>query len=235
MKLPIITGRKKRKLHQVTLVAVACTKIDQTILAMQQSMKGLEFADSLLITHEPISLDQFGIHVAIIEKLDYKAYNEFILYQLRDYINTSHALLVQNDGFVLRPQKWEDDFLKYDYIGAPWTKDEHMTNEGVNVRVGNGGFTLRSNKLLNSLTELNLPFTDNGTGFFHEDGVLCSYYRKQLEDYGISYAPVEVASRFSRETVCDDSVADPFGFHGKNNVPKWFLLKSRLHKKLSPL
>lgn len=217
-------------LPRVTLCAVACTKVDQTIHALRVSKKKIQFADAILLTHEKLDLSRYGIRVINIERLDYRGYNHFVLFRLAEYVPTDFALLVQNDGYVLRPDKWTDDFLEYDYIGAPWPRNLHYTAEGVNIRVGNGGFTLRSKKLLNALNALNLPFTDNGTGYFHEDGVITNYHRKKLEDYGIKYAPVEIASRFSRETMCEDSEKYPFGFHNNKNVPRFLSLRPFLQK-----
>jgi UDP-glucose 4-epimerase len=224
---------EKIQLPNVTLFAVACTKVDETIYALRKSMEGIKFAEAILITHEKISLDALGIKVYNIDKLNYKEYNHFVAYKLPPYIKTDYALHVQNDGYILRPEKWDPEFLKYDYIGAPWPPNVHFTNEGVNVRVGNGGFAFRSKKLLNILNELNLPFTDNGTGFFHEDGLLCVYHRRALEDAGIKFAPVEVASRFSHETDCFDSVWKPFGFHGSKLVlPRVFWPVKKILRKM---
>ena len=193
-------------------------KINQTIYALKKSMESIAYAKVVLLTDNKLSLENIGIEVIQIEKLDYNGYSNFILYKLREYIDTDFVLLVQYDGYVLRPYMWDPAFLNYDYIGAPWAPNVHFTNEGVNVRVGNGGFSLRSKKLLNILNELKLSFTDNDTGFFHEDGVICAYYRKQLENAGIKFAPVSVAAKFSHESDCKESVYKPFGFHGSKLV-----------------
>jgi len=205
-------------LVNVTLCAVSSVKIKETINALRKSMRGIKYAQVLFFTHEKINLDDLGIKVIDIEKLDYSGYSKFVAYELGQYIKTDFALIVQNDGYVLRPQKWNSDFLKYDYIGAPWLPNKHFTDEGVNVRVGNGGFSLRSKKLLNILNKLGIPFTDNNTGFDHEDGIICVYYRKKLQDAGIKFAPVEVAVKFSHESDCAESVYQPFGFHGSKLV-----------------
>lgn len=217
-------------LSNVTLFAVACTNVDETIKALRQSMKGIKYEKVLLFTHEKRNLDQLGIKVINIEKLDYKGYNHFVLYRLKDYIESDYSLLVQNDGFVTRPDRFDKRFFDYDYIGAPWPKDVHFTPDGENVRVGNGGFSFRSKKLLHALDKLKLPFADKGTGYFHEDGVISVYYRQELEAYGIKYAPVEIASLFSREVVCEDSAAYPFGFHGKGRTPKFLFARPLLKK-----
>jgi hypothetical protein len=145
-------------------------------------------------------------------------------YDLARYIESDFALVVQHDGYVTRSHAWDPAFLQYDYIGAPWKEGAHFTPEGTPVRIGNGGFSLRSKKLLNALNELHLPFTDHGTGYFNEDGIICVYYRAKLEAYGIKYAPVSVASKFSREARCPDSERRPFGFH-KNTSSLPFVMR----------
>ena len=195
----------KIKLQNVTLVAVSSIKIPETKKALEVSQKDIEFYDVKLIADQDIRSSN--------------EYSEFILYKLYKYIESDFALVIQYDGYVVRPEKWDDKFLQYDYIGAPWPANMHFTKEGVEVRVGNGGFSLRSKKLLNALNELRLPFTDNDTGFFHEDGIICNHYRKALEDYGIKFAPVDVAARFSKELLVPETV-ESFGFHKYKDLKK---------------
>lgn len=212
-------------LPQITLAAISSVKIDETIQALRESMKNIKYGRAIFITDADISLEKYGIEVIKIEKLSYDSYSHFVLYRLKDYVNTDFALVVQHDGYVLRPSKWDDRFFGYDYIGAPWPKDLHFTASGVNVRVGNGGFSLRSQKLLRAPAELNIPFTDNDTGFFHEDGFLCAHHRALLEENGVVFAPVPVASHFSRERWCSDSALFPFGFHSNRRNLFEFLSK----------
>jgi len=201
------------KLPNITLVSVSSVKIDETIFAMVSSMYGIEFGSAILISHEkPDNLPNNIIFEECPRLNNIDEYSRFVLYDLAPYIKTEFAMLIQYDGYVLRPNKWTDEFLNYDYIGAPWPKNIHF-NGDLNIRVGNGGFTLRSKKLMNCLNELNLPFIDNGTGFYNEDGVLCNYYRIELENYGIKFATPEIAAMFSHESNCDEDVNEPFGFH----------------------
>jgi hypothetical protein len=226
---------KMLHLPQVTLVAVACTKVEETIEALRISMRGIAYAEALLITHEKIDLSYEGIKVIHIKKLNYKEYNHFIIFRLKDYINTKFCLLVQNDGYVLHPDQWSIEFLKYDYIGAPWPPNVHFTSSKKNIRVGNGGFTLRSRKILEAPTKLKLTFTDKNTGYFHEDGFLCVHFRDTLEKTGIKFAPVQLASQFSKEVLCYDSVQRPFGFHNKAHTHHLLWLKQAFRKIKSAL
>lgn len=196
----------------VSLVAVACTKVQETIEAMRkcQSMK---FNRSVLFTHEDVEAE--GIEVVKIDKLGYKEYNEFVAMQLWQYVDTDFTLLVQNDGYVTNVDKWSDEFFRYDYIGAPWpipTDDSYRTPTGRLVRVGNGGFSFRSKRLLEAPAYMNLEFTDKGTGFWHEDGFLCVHNREALEEAGIKFAPVELAAQFSTELTVPETV-ESFGKH----------------------
>src|SRR3990167_8980327 len=153
------------KIPTVTLVSVACTKVPETIEAMKKCLTQMEFNRALLLTHEDIQVE--GIEVAKIDKLDYKGYNEFVAMKLWQYIGTDFVLLVQNDGLITDVSKWKDEFMNYDYIGAPWPipNDEttYRTPGNKLVRVGNGGFSFRSRRLLRAPTILGLEFTDLGT------------------------------------------------------------------------
>ena len=198
----------------VDLVAVACTKVPETIEAMKKCQSQLTFTRSILFTHEDIQAE--GIEVVKIDKLDYKGYNEFVAMKLWQFIGSDYILLVQNDGLITNASKWTNEFFKFDYIGAPWPipNDEttYRTPGNRLIRVGNGGFSFRSRKLLRAPTILGLEFTDEGTGFWHEDGWLCVHKREVLENNGIKFAPIELAAQFSTELTVPETV-ESFGKH----------------------
>ncbi len=129
--------------------------------------------------------------------------------ELAPHVDTDFALLVQWDGFVVNADAWSDDFLDYDYIGAKWI----FHTDGHNV--GNGGFSLRSRRLLEALRD---PHVVPGAV---EDDAICRTYRTYLEaTHGIRFAPEAVADRFSFEASYWTS--PPFGFHGLFNF--WMFL-----------
>lgn len=228
----------KLDLKDVTLVSASDIKIPETILALRRTRRAIDFKEILLISsRKPHSLPR-GIRYRKCSKLKtLEDYSRFVLYKLHTYVHTTYVLVIQYDGYVINPYQWRESFLDYDYIGAPWPKNLHFTKEGINVQVGNGGFSLRSKKLLNALNNLRLPFTDNSTGYSHEDGVICNYYRKELEDFGIKFASVEIASLFSKEQHGPNTYVPTFGFHGKGiakkleRKPFWQQLRESLYKK----
>ena len=123
------------------------------------------------------------------------------------------------------PDKCDDEWLKYDYIGAPWplVKDSYIDPFGNQHQVGNGGFSLRSKKLLEVPTKVEVPWETNNSDFYwmppgvvnyHEDGNICVHNRHIFVEQGCEFAPVDVAVRFSQENrIPECEGITPFGFH----------------------
>lgn len=149
-------GRKKLKLPRVTLAAMTSVKVYETIKALEYSMRGIEFGEVVLITHrKPLGLpDSITYkHTSRLDNID--CFNYKMVYELGDYIDTDYVLLIHYDGFVVHPEKWQDRFFDYDYIGAPWPVprpgQRHCYHDihGNLCRVGNS-VSLRSKSCWNS-------------------------------------------------------------------------------------
>jgi hypothetical protein len=210
-------------LDSVTLVAVTSVAISHTFQALRASMAQADFADVLLLSHEPPVAKLDGIRWIEIPQLRSRfEYSRFMLRELAEQIRTTHALCVQWDGFVLHGSAWDPAFLDYDYIGAPWPHFADAHN------VGNGGFSLRSRRLLEACREL--PF-DGGQ---LEDVLICRQWRPELERSGLIFAPESVARRFSYERTAPRG--DEFGFHGAFNLVRLIspIDALRLFKSLEP-
>lgn len=205
-------------LKNVTIVSVACVRADRTLRAMNFSMREIKFGSAKILTSENIESNP-EVEIIKIDHLDYVGYNKFVVYDLWKYIDTDYALLIQDDGFVANPSSWRDEFFKYDYIGAPWPlpKDNFSFRDpfGNIIRVGNGGFSFRSKKLLKTPTELNLEWKPY-FGYYNEDGFLTCHNRHLIEEAGCVYAPIDVAKYFSHEAEIEETKGiEPFGFHSK--------------------
>ena len=196
------------KLPQVTLVCIDCVNHRSALNAMLKSMESIQFADALFISNLAPERTEQGITLHTIPKLESKeAYSFFVLNNLNDYIETPFCLVVQYDGYVINPHLWTDDFLNYDYIGAPWWYDH--------LNVGNGGFSLRS-KILLAACQL-----ENFERFHPEDDVICRGERPYLEKkYNVKFAPEILAERFSFEPngLHPEFKNLNFGFHGVPNL-----------------
>lgn len=197
----------KLSLPTVTLVCIDCVNYGEAITAIKKSMHQVDFAKVLFFTDIKAYNPKFGFEIVKIDKLNSKEdYSRFMIKELGKYIETDYVLVIQHDGFVLNANVWEDQFLEYDYIGAPW-----LETDGYNV--GNGGFSVRSNKLQKALLE-----DDMIKPLHPEDSAICRVYRPYLEDkYSIKFAPPEMADKFSFEL--REPSQPTFGFHGKFHEP----------------
>ena len=178
--------------------------------AIQRTCAELSFAEVIFFTHPDFVLPPHTIKnltVVTSEVIrNIEDYSRFMLKGLLSYVKSSHVLTIQWDGFVIRPQAWRDQFLQYDYIGAPWPKKNGPW-------VGNGGFSLRSIKLLDALQDRAI------TPKHPEDACICDQYRSYLEGvHHVLFAPPDLADTFSFEFGKPHPQA--FGFHGMSNFPK---------------
>jgi len=210
------------KLPFVTLIAVSSIKILETIRALDESTSKVRFGNVKLITDAEIKHP--SIEIVKCNKLDsIDKYNEFIFLNLWKYIDTEFVLIQQYDSFVLWPEEWRDDWIDFDFLGAPWpiVENSYIANDGTRARVGNGGFSLRSSKLLRIPSKMGWDLREE-QGQKSEDGQFACYYRKELLKEGIRYAPVEVAAHFSFENYVPENqdIVKTFGFH-KNWRKEW--------------
>ena len=190
----------------VTLCAATSVNVAATVLALQHCLDQVEFSECLLFTDATIADLDPRIRVVRIEPISSSpAYSEFILNRLPDFIASSHVLIVQWDGFIIDATQWHPAFLAYDYIGAPWPQFRDGND------VGNGGFSLRSRRLLDACR-------DPAFRRAHpEDVAICRLNRDFLErEHGIRFADRKTSASFSFER--EVSQAPTFGFHGIFNM-----------------
>ncbi|MDA7437948.1 hypothetical protein N8773_01120 [Candidatus Pseudothioglobus singularis] len=203
-------------LNEVTLVCFDTRNIDAAIESMRLSLAQISFNKNILFTSESLCSKE---HLSKVKNLNIKLefiddvqsitdYSHFILVRLNEYIHTNYCLVTQWDGWVINKDFWDSNFLKFDYIGAVWP--HHDDN-----KIGNGGFSLRSKKLLKSTklmvqNEVNLPSN------LIEDDYICREKRLTLEnEYQVKFPSDEIANKFSVEG--NGIPNKSFGFHGMDN------------------
>jgi hypothetical protein len=194
----------------ITIVAPTYPRINQHAVAIERTASVLPHpAQKLLIAPAAPTVPFGGQWRAVPDwmpggKWEMQDFCRFLLTGLARHIDTDFALLVQWDGYGIKPEYWTDDFLDYDYIGAPWPPDGEQ-------RVGNGGFSLRSKKWLEC------GLTAPGYQGEPEDVFCCRKHLKHYLDNGCKVAPLELALRFSTEGRCPEHGTWPqvesFGFH----------------------
>ena len=202
------------ELKNVTLCTVSSVHVDHHIRALKYSSQNFEFAQTKFFSDKEIN--ESGIEwIECKELKSQQDYSFFMVNNLFQYIDTDFVLIVQADGFIINPYKWTDVFLEYDYVGAPWPNEPQWGFTG-NTRVGNGGFSLRSKKLIELPVQLNFRNRTMDFDTWHEDAFYCIHNRGLLESHGCKFAPLEVAKHFSHEIhETDLEGIEPFGFHGR--------------------
>ena len=205
-----------RLLDNITLICVTSTNIEQSIRALKTSMAHIKFGSVKLISHEkPPNLPEDIVYESCHELLTFESNSYYMLYKLWNHVSTEFCITVQHDGYVINPDCWTNEFLLYDYIGAPWAigNPDFIDPFGSIVRVGNGGFSLRSRKLLCVPQSIHIPPLLNN-GIMYEDVHISVRHKHLYEKMGCKFAPIELAAKWSHETHLPEySHIVPFGFH----------------------
>lgn len=191
----------KPHLHNVSLVCVETRYPHLAQFSLDRCLAAASFKECLLLSPQRFDLPAYIEQVAIPPIHNVADYSAFMLRDVGRFFSGDFVLVVQWDSFILDGQLWDPAFFDYDYIGAPWT---HRP-----VAVGNGGFSLRSRRLVDLLAQMDFDVVHP------EDAVICELRRAELEARGIRFAPPAVAERFAMEMY--KPVAPTFGFHGFNN------------------
>jgi len=204
----------KIKIPNVTLCCIGSEKYkNQQQQALDYSSKNIEFG---------------AVKNIIVNTTNINEWNEAVVFDLGGYIDTDYALLIHPDGFVIHPEMWNEEWLKYDFIGAPFPlpKDDFSYRDinGKIQRVGNS-VSLRSKKLLDLPKKINMEWK-SFHGYYNEDGYISVNMRHIFEENGCKFAPIEVAINFSREMpIPENKGVKTFCFHknfGENhNYPNF--------------
>jgi len=183
-------------LQQVTLVAVETQVPVLAAEALLRSMALVDFARVLLFSHDWVPPRVIrGLEVVDVPPLPMPSDRSyFLLRQLPAHVRTSHALVVNWDGFVTHPEAWGPEFLTFDYVGS-------------------GSLSLRSRHLLTAGANPSWP------DWHPDEEMLTRVHREELErERGVHFAPDDMTQRFA---VGNESRRAPsFGFHGAQHLAR---------------
>lgn len=203
-------------LKSTTLVCADTTrKVEWSLKAIEKSIEQCDFAAVKLLTNRTDL--NYAVKIPEIKGLD--GYSNFCVRDLTKYVDTPFALIIQYDGFVLNGSAWTDDFQKYDYIGAPTDTTGRMMN---------GGFSLRSKRLLDFSSKNNWPSAHP------EDFQFCLGHRAEIESVGMKFAPIEVSRKFSMEGRSFNSIEWSSTKQKWNGEFGWHSLLTKLPEEKKP-
>tara|TARA_B100000287_G_scaffold434097_1_gene497575 strand:- start:1615 stop:2253 length:639 start_codon:yes stop_codon:yes gene_type:complete len=200
----------KLNLKDVTLFCIDDIAPAKALKTLESVTLNIEFGDVKLFSSTEKDINSLTRIDKSINSLH--DYSVFAVQELHKYIDTEFAMCVQRDGYPINLEAWTDDFLKFDYIGAPWTWVPSTHRESdcpVGRCVGNGGFSIRSKRLMREAAQFPCEKDMN------EDIFICRKIPSELEAKGIRFAPVELATFFSVE---NEMYTGQFGFHGRKTL-----------------
>lgn len=135
-----------------------------------------------------------------IPSISEKDYNNIMTSEWfwENYKNFDRVLIFQSDSEILR--EGIEEFLEFDYVGAPWKFQEHG---------GNGGLSIRSPKAMLQCIKHKVYEGINKDG--NED----IYFSNILKKIGGNLAPRDVCKKFSCESIFESGT---LGIHA---IDKW--------------
>lgn len=212
----------KLKLKDVTLVCIDDINTKMASEVVEGVSTFIDFTDVKFFS----SKDENLVTNKISPINNLTDYNNFIVKELHKHIDTEFLLFIQTDGYPLNPDAWLDEYYRYDYIGAPWTWVPMSHREKlcpVGQCVGNGGFSLRTKKILEESAKYDydpedkelIPLHSGNGSHVEEDTFMCRVIDKELKSKGITFAPCELATFFAVE---NRIYSAQFGFHGKETI-----------------
>lgn len=189
----------KLQLPTVTLICVDCVDPDRAQKVLNHCVSMADFGAVKLLTHPEIP-----------ELKSLIAYSIFMLTKVHEHIDTDHVLVVQRDGWILNPESFDPAWLDLDYIGPLFVQYD---------KVGSGGFSLRSKRVMNYTASI-LPAWD-GTQAGAEnvqDGL--SYYEDGVITLGKASKRFKIANNSQAAAFAQGGNRNPayfrerpFGFH----------------------
>lgn len=181
------------------------TQSAKTVAHCQKIMEEIRPFERAVLFGQKRPKTDYPIEFIPIPPLDMPGYSLWCLRELWRHVTSNFVLVVQSDGYILNPNLWSEDFMKYDYIGAPWPKKLSKV-----YPVGNGGFSLRSRRFCEQTAQCPLPYA-----LEPEDVYCCQRMQATNSFDNVKFAPVEVAATFSVEEAINHTINESniFGFH----------------------
>lgn len=160
-----------------------------------------------------------------IDSMTINDYNNMLLSEsFWNGINAEHILIFQGDSLLLR--HGINDYLNYDYVGAPWPHNSPTV-------IGNGGFSLRKKSFMKKVFK---EYNINQAPFYMKHDFLEQVPEDVYFSYGVTYLNGKVpslddAKKFSVESIYYDN---PIGMHQMwhaTNQWRQVIINSVLHVK----
>lgn len=205
------------RLPNVTLIAVETLVHELAHATILDCVGKVDFGEVLIYTDQPEKLAIPGARVHSVPNWSHKdQYMHFFHCNACDPVKTDYVLFLEWDAGLCDATMWREEFLQFDYLGAPWW---YTDGDGKPLpapfNVGNGGFSLRTMRLMKFVKEKQQRYPAIS------DNQLCREYGPQIIKEGnFNWAPIEMANDFAFEGFDRLGLANTllhFGFHSTIN------------------
>lgn len=199
---------KKRKKYKYTAIIIETSEHPALKFVLSNIVTNLSDDWGIVICHgnrnekyiqniiSKLQTERFHMQHIPVDTMDIYQYDTFMKSPFFfEYVPTEMFLVFQKDTMIIPRYKDKiNDFLKYDYVGAPWK----IPFLGKGNEVGNGGFSLRrKSKMMEILNHSNSDSPEE-------------LYYSCPSNISISKPSAEEATLFSIETIL---VPHSFGCH----------------------
>jgi FkbM family methyltransferase len=216
----------KLQLPNVTLTAIETRVHKLAALTIQDCLDKAEFGGVIIFSDTFNDFPKAAQHIQVEDWGTKLGYAECAWYGVQQHLKTPYTLFVEWDAGIYDPAMWKPEYLDYDYIGAPWPPSWAWVGNPFNV--GNGGFALRSKRLIDYVYEHRDEYpihTEN------VDVLFSRHYQPRLAAAGFKWAPDELALDFAFEFIRRSEDSHHFGYHTVKNWPS-VLSPSALRERL---
>jgi hypothetical protein len=221
----IIEPRKHNALKFVLYNVCNCLSNDWKIILFH-GINNIDFSSKIVRKFNTFFDNRIYMVNLNISNLNSNEYSELLSTKsiIYEHITSDIFLVFQTDSMILKENiHLLENFLEYDYVGAPWCITGYNPTEQCGY-IGNGGFSLRNkNKMLEIIEKINLCDFPNETLFkMYED----LYFSSNRESIYVHKPDYEKAKQF-----CVDEVFSEITFACHK---PWFNPNYNLFKTLYP-
>ena len=188
----IIEPRKHKALEFVIENACDCLSEEWKILFFH-GINNVEYSEKIVAKLNRIYNDRIQLVNSGVKDLNKQAFDKFLATRtiFYDFIDTEMFLVFHTDSLIIKKNAHLiNEYLNYDYVGAPWEKNDFAPTKNCDF-IGNGGLSLRRKSKMFEIMD-KIPF--NGEG---EDLYFCTNY----DNIKVNKPDYEKSKRFSVEQV----------------------------------
>lgn len=138
-------------------------------------------------------------------------------------ITEDYCLIVQDDGMILKPGV--ESYMKYDYVGAPWLPNPVLEAEANPCFVGNGGVSLRSTRVMESICARHHTEAQELFSVFPQELPEDVFFARFVHADDYKLCPQHEAAQFAVEQVMNESALGfhkPWAYHHPKTVQHLF-------------